>query len=303
MEEFGTDGSAYGFIGVLIYSFHMPAFVFISGYFTYGHTENKCKILQNTIVPFFIFNTLFELIIGKTIKINILTPQYIFWYLLALFVWRLTIEYLSKIRGLITLSILFSLYVGCINAADRFLAIQRAFAFFPYFVLGYIVSEKKLKKKIDNVPLWLSVSIFIILEILAVGSYLTGWAPVKTWENIQSYESSGISMPQGMLIRLLSILIGAGITIALVRLSSHRDGIIAKIGRRTDCIYVLSGFGVKFLYAFVRRIFPMQTVSIPEGVMISAMLAGVIVFFLSWNKVVDVYRKFIKFCGKMVLIP
>ena len=89
----------------MIYCFHMPAFVFISGYFTYGHNENKAKLIQNTLIPFFICNTAFELIVSRSLRINIFTPVYIYWYLLSLFIWRCSIGCLKKVKGLLIIAV------------------------------------------------------------------------------------------------------------------------------------------------------------------------------------------------------
>ena len=84
-------------IVVFIYSFHMPAFIFISGFLT---SENSTKItnLTKLLILYYIFNFSFSLIVYYlyNYKINFLFPQISFWYILSLFNWRIIIKFLYK---------------------------------------------------------------------------------------------------------------------------------------------------------------------------------------------------------------
>lgn len=80
LEEISLEHN-YAIIRAWIYSFHMPAFVFISGYFSKcvrRGGESARKTIINCAIPYFIFNTIFALYTEKTLAINILTPKYIF---------------------------------------------------------------------------------------------------------------------------------------------------------------------------------------------------------------------------------
>ena len=144
LEEFGTTGTL-GLIRAVIYSFHMPLFIFISGYFSKSDAKPE-KLLKTTIIPFIIFNTIWMFTQGTAInKINFFKPIYVFWYLLSLFFWRVTVKYFDRVKAIVILAFIVGIYCGCIGEAERFFSISRTVSFFPYFILGY-----KFKKESSN---------------------------------------------------------------------------------------------------------------------------------------------------------
>ncbi len=60
------------------------------------------------------------------------------WYVLALFVYRLTIEALGKIRFIVPLSIVFALWAGTRPEFTTFLSSSRIVVFFIYLWRGYL---------------------------------------------------------------------------------------------------------------------------------------------------------------------
>ena len=67
----------------LIYLFHMPAFVFVSGYFGKSERSRSFESIIKLAFLFFIFNSITMFIDGRT---TYLEPVYSYWYLLALIV-------------------------------------------------------------------------------------------------------------------------------------------------------------------------------------------------------------------------
>ena len=62
----------------------------------------------------------------------------VMWYVLALFIYRLTIEALGKIRFIVPLSIIFALWAGTRPEFTTYLSSSRIVVFFPFFVAGYL---------------------------------------------------------------------------------------------------------------------------------------------------------------------
>ena len=81
------------------------------------------------------------------------------WYILALFIYRLTIEAFGKIRFIVPLSIIFALWAGTRPEFTTFLSASRIVVFFPFFVAGYlwkseyITAVRKFKGKLVLVPI------------------------------------------------------------------------------------------------------------------------------------------------------
>lgn len=136
-----------------IYLFHMPLFVFLSGYFSrkkpFREYLSSCgRLLEALLLCQIIL--LYHLHLNhKHIGITeILTPQWILWYFLSLTYWRTLIQFvpqkvLDKSRLLIPLTFIIALGAGFLPL-DRFLSLQRSLAFLPFFYLGYYMRGRQL---------------------------------------------------------------------------------------------------------------------------------------------------------------
>lgn len=134
-----------------IYIFHMPLFIFISGYFSRKKNMKELwssiwKILEPLIIFHFLMRVIPHLISNgadnllKTIC-TICTPWWVLWYLLSLIYWRLILQLIpdnilkhAKLVLLVTLCV--SILAGFLPF-NRFLSLQRTLAFMPFFFLGY----------------------------------------------------------------------------------------------------------------------------------------------------------------------
>ena len=68
----------------IIYSFHMPAFIFISGFFSKFSLKKILKLIGYYVL-FQVIYYLFEVhILGNSLKFQLHSPYYVFWYLLTL---------------------------------------------------------------------------------------------------------------------------------------------------------------------------------------------------------------------------
>lgn len=140
-----------------IFSFHMPLFVFISGYFTKITNSKKfwegiIKLVE-TLIVFTIVHVVMKYMQGeaKDLFRLLVIPQFTLWYLLSLIWWRIMLYYIpSSIREnqkkLIIYSIIFCLLMGWVPIDDE-LSFQRTFSFFPFFVTGFMVKQNEVHLK------------------------------------------------------------------------------------------------------------------------------------------------------------
>lgn len=115
--------------------FHMPAFIFISGYLS-KKPQNVMKNVKNLLIPYILGYTLTwaaQIWLGNKMDYELLRPSgTVMWYVLALFAYRLTIEAFGKIRFIVPLSIIFALWAGTRMEFSTFLSASRIVVFFPF---------------------------------------------------------------------------------------------------------------------------------------------------------------------------
>lgn len=155
-----------------IYMFHMPAFVFISGYFGKSErAQSKESILRLTFL-FVIFNSVVGFIYGFT---SLLRPMLSYWYLLALAVWRLTAKHLAKYRFVLPVMLVLAICEGFFDTIDNTLAISRIIGFYPYYMLGYLLpTEKSEELRRTKYPKRAGIGV-VLLICMTFGASLCGW--------------------------------------------------------------------------------------------------------------------------------
>lgn len=160
-------------INKLIYSFHMPLFVFLSGYFTKSEQENgvedhRKKHAKWAVRILLIYlcaqagHALLTLLLGGSLSWKMLIyPQLALWYLLCLVYWRVAVWTLFRNtddRVLFVLSVFLSILSGIVPLNEE-LSFQRAFAFFPFFIAGFLFRKLGLMRWLDSVPVWKAIAL------------------------------------------------------------------------------------------------------------------------------------------------
>ena len=124
---------------ISIYLFHMPVFVFISGYFS--KRNNKNRILELTLVYIIWQMIVFPLFISiftdtsfvKNQK-SIFYPVWTHWYLFSLIIWRVITPYFEKIRYNFVISLVMGILIGysSIKSGLNIFSLGRTIAFYPF---------------------------------------------------------------------------------------------------------------------------------------------------------------------------
>ncbi len=130
-----------------IYLFHMPAFVFVSGYFGKGEKARSFEKIIKLVFLFFIFNSITVFAQGYTAYLE---PIYSYWYLIALIVWRLTAHHISKFRLINIILFTAALLIGFFAAIDNHFAAARVIGYYPFYMLGYQLSVKDSEKLVSS---------------------------------------------------------------------------------------------------------------------------------------------------------
>ena len=177
LELFKSNNLIPTKIYLIIYTFHMPIFIFLTGMFAKFNKKRIFSLIYIYAVfqimyrkyDMQLFNTGTELIYKYS------TPYWLLWYVFVVIVYNLLIPLFETKRGvekviISTIVIWLSLIVNKAGDIGYYASISRFFTFLPYFVLGFYF--KDYVGKIDdffnkrNIVRYVSLAVSFILVIL-----------------------------------------------------------------------------------------------------------------------------------------
>ena len=157
-----------------IYSFHMPLFVFISGYFSKRMNTYRRKNIDTLLYPFIVFqilNIIYTLIVRiEPLKNNIFYPYHQNWYLIALFWWRSFSPYRQFFKDYVVIgsAVLISLSVGFFPEWSGFMGLYKTAYFLPFFILGSYCEDLSLllEKLMRHRMLWIALLCLVMVSVM-----------------------------------------------------------------------------------------------------------------------------------------
>lgn len=220
--------------------FHMPAFIFVSGYLS-KKPQNVLKNLKNLLIPYVLGYSLTwysQIWLGNSMDYELLRPSgTVMWYLLALFVYRLTIEAMGKVRFIVPLSIVVALWAGTRPEFTTYLSSSRIVVFFPFFAAGYLWKSEYTDAIRRFKGKWVLIPISGIL-LYGVPNYMIAHEmPIDIFRGNHSYLVSGLSDEIGMILRLLMYLVSFALIFTFFALMPDIRLPLTFIGRNTMGIY------------------------------------------------------------------
>ena len=238
-----------------IFAFHMPAFIFISGYFAVKKSSPG-KLIQKLLVPYLIFEVIYyftyENIIHKETELDLLYPKFSLWFLLAIFCYKLVIHYAVRIPYHLPLAILGGLAIGFFGMASNFISIPRIVYFFPFFILGYHFREKDILGKVRRSRYAKGFTAAAVLVIAAFILYLaldTAHLDVtpKIFYGRYNYDFLEQTPLTGIAVRIVAYFVGALLTLALLFVMPKGETPFSKLGRDTMSVYLFHGLVYNYL--------------------------------------------------------
>ncbi|AZB42523.1 acyltransferase family protein [Bacillus sp. FJAT-42376] len=230
-----------------IYTFHMPAFILVSGYFAKGFRKKGYvgKIAKKLIIPYLIFQGIYSVyyvLIQKQdqLELNPLDPQWSLWFLLSLFFWNLMLFVFTKTNWKIalTLSFLLGIGIGYADFANSFLSMGRTFVFFPLFLIGFYMKREHFYKLTSFKGRVLS-----ILFLAFTFSMYFFWQFDFEWLfGSKPYSAFGQAVAVSALIRSAFYGLTVATTLSFLAIVPQREAFFTTWGTRTFYVYLLHGF-------------------------------------------------------------
>lgn len=224
------------FIVDAIYLFHMPAFVFVSGYFSKSEHSRSFFPMMNLAVAFVLLNGFFilrEIFSAGGVPL-IVEPYFSAWYLLTLIIWRLTVPFLDRVRNILPLLIMFSFAAGFWTDINMAFAAVKIVVFFPYFMAGYLFSAESSEKIQGK-------SFFPLGLILLMSTICAGYFSYETFSlTDRDLLPNSYANFNGLFGRI-ALLIIASLAIVTLLLSSVEKvlPLLTKAGKNSLAIYLL----------------------------------------------------------------
>ena len=172
--EYGLESRVNQVTFNIIYLFHMPLFIFISGFFSQKKDDLKFrKSILRLIETYFVVQILYCLtsffLQHKPFTIrHLYVPNAAAWYLLSLILWRLFLQIIPdkwlKSKMTLPISFIVSVLAGFLPIGNE-LSLQRTLAFLPFFLGGYYLNDKMKFCTSTGILKWSCISVLGIIVI------------------------------------------------------------------------------------------------------------------------------------------
>ncbi|MBB1261310.1 acyltransferase family protein [Streptomyces alkaliterrae] len=138
-----SDSRAAEALYYALYTFHMPAFIIISGYLSRSFEARPGQVkrlITGIAIPYLVFEIAFTFFIraveNPDREFTLLNPGYALWFLVALFIWRLTAPVWNALRWPLPIALAIAAAATTCPGIGNDLNLQRVLQFLPFFVLG-----------------------------------------------------------------------------------------------------------------------------------------------------------------------
>ena len=231
-----------GFVYITINVFVMQAFMFLSGYFSKKPDRAQETAFSTFMWPYLVFTLLYYFIrmffFGDA-NLKFLSPPFALWFLFVLFFYRFFLKYMVKFQYLLPLSFILCLLAGQIEEFGNFMALGRAFSYFPFFLLGYYCSKERLAwlQGLKKRPAWLAVLGIALVGMTIVMMFFgpnVGWFLLK--ESFHSFNN--MMWWEDILLRIVVCLLASGWIIFMINVIPSKKSFLSFVGMNTMPVYI-----------------------------------------------------------------
>lgn len=294
MERFaGQQNYFWTTVYTFIYSFHMPLFVFVSGYFSKNADKCRKNAFDGLFLVFILANFCWKLFMGLVNKdlnvmteiINIFQPGWTLWYILSLFWWRLLLKDLRRVRFIFIIVLVLGIAAILIPNGSGYMAVRRTISFLPFFLAGFYMTPQRVAKlrSIKGARI-IGVAVVAIVLVLCYANSRLELIPYDTFYHDKSYLSfDGIDRYKMMIYNAVTYFAAFVMIAALLMATPGKRRWYTKIGYNTLPAYLGHSY-IVYLFMIVTkdiRLFHNQYFYTA----VSAVLAVLIVLLLSWKPV------------------
>jgi fucose 4-O-acetylase-like acetyltransferase len=280
----------------VIYTFHMPAFILVSGFFARGLYEKGYikKVARKLILPYLIFQLIYSVFYyflynESHLVVDPLDPHWSLWFLISLFFWNMMLFGFSRLKPItgVLLALAIGLGVGYVDWISNYLSLSRTFVFFPLFLLGYYLTKDQVqiltRPAFRMVAILLFVAAFIFYSIFPDISY-------QWLFGSKSYHALETPAVIGMFVRLGLYLLSTIMVLSFLAIVPKSKIFFTNLGKNTLYVYLLHGF---FIRIFRESNAP-QYFSNTENLFLLAIISLILTLLLSSRFIAAIAQPFIE---------
>ncbi|MGW0962067.1 acyltransferase family protein [Streptomyces gelaticus] len=280
---------------MVAYTFHMPAFIIASGYFSRSFDMSAAKVkrlITGVAVPYVVFETAYSLFKryaddSADPSISLLDPWYLTWFLIALFVWRLTTPLWQSLRHPLPVALVIAMLASFSPTIGDDLDLQRVLQFLPFFVLGLRLRPEHFELVRRREVRMLALPLFagaLAFAYWAAPRMQLGW-----FYRSNSAQEMGAPWWSGAVMTLALFGCALLLTIGFLAWVPRRHMWFTVLGSGTICGYLLHGFLIKGAgYAGVFDIY--DWLAAPAGLVLVSLVAAAAVTLMCTPPVRRVLR-------------
>ncbi|WP_405712603.1 MULTISPECIES: acyltransferase family protein [unclassified Streptomyces] len=280
---------------MVAYTFHMPAFIIVSGYFSRSFDMSAAKVkrlVTGVAVPYVVFETAYSLFKryaddAADQSISLMDPWYLTWFLIALFIWRITTPLWQALRHPLPVALVIAMLASLSPSIGDDLDLQRVLQFLPFFVLGLRLRPEHFELVRRREVRMLAVPLFagaLLFAYWVAPRMQLGW-----FYRSNSAQEMGAPWWSGAVMTLAMFGCALLLTIGFLAWVPRRHMWFTVLGAGTICGYLLHGFLIKGAgYAGVFDVY--DWLAAPVGLVLVSVVAAVAVTLMCTPPVRRVLR-------------
>lgn len=246
-----VGGPAADWLYRLIYSFHMPAFVFCSGWFARFDAE---RFFRRLLYPYLVYQTLYllfdRLVLHGKAPLQYTTPYWLLWYLFSMMLWTLLLPLIDGVknsRAALSGCLAAAMAAGFDPTIGYGMSLSRTLVLLPFFAAGHLAAGGELKSLHSRLA---QISNFRLFPVLGGWILISGvmlWLRRAAVRSVWFYASCSYkSAHYDLELRVILLATGAAWILLLLRIvPKHPLPFLASLGQHTLPVFLLHGFFVR----------------------------------------------------------
>lgn len=236
---------------IFIYTFHMPCFMFITGYFA---KYDRWNIILKLIYPYVLFQTLYNYfetdeMLNTNYQHTYVIPYWIMWYLLTIIIYYIMIPLFDDEKCVNRMVLFAGAFICAIIFAKdvnigTYFSLARTLYFLPFFLAGFYIKDTKLYDWLNNIPCFFKIPYLLLVKLLT--DIVLGKNIIT---NIMLYGSTNYQMAgYSPKIKIIIYAMAFAWVIGLVFIMPDiKIPFVTIFGRGTLSVFLLHGFVIKLL--------------------------------------------------------